>query len=401
GEDQSFLFDYEWCGEAPNDGCVITLYATDLAGNENSSSVSITTTKCGDAVCDAGIGETCATCEADCGVCEFCGDSICNAGEDVYSCEQDCYACGDGVCSTTFGEDAVTCYADCKNCGDAVCDAGIGETCATCQADCGPCARCGDGICQADIGERCSTCPADCGSCGGGGGGGKPPQLRQFTMSYEFECAPDMLDITVGPLPDAVSAEALLFYKSEAGISGIDVGRQVGASTVGQDGKASFVVAYGGNYVLSLNKDGFSPEYYSLPLKDCIVEVLPEAEEKPEKPGEEETPSEGEGEGAGTEPEEKPFESLPPAKPGTTPEEKAVEEPFGIEMYRPAVPACLALMLLVPLALYAYWLRRYRSLTLQDALDYENMKAFAKWIITLGASEREELSEEDAKRLLR
>lgn len=72
---------------------------------------------CGDGVC--GGGETCSTCEEDCGVCGYCGDGACN--------------------------------------GD--------ETCATCEADCGPCEYCGDGICN--NGETCSTCEEDCGSCGG------------------------------------------------------------------------------------------------------------------------------------------------------------------------------------------------------------------------------------------
>jgi hypothetical protein len=46
---------------------------------------------CGDAVCEE--GETCDSCEADCGVCETCGDDLCNADEDCASCPGDCGGC--------------------------------------------------------------------------------------------------------------------------------------------------------------------------------------------------------------------------------------------------------------------------------------------------------------------
>lgn len=49
---------------------------------------------CGDKICS--LGESCSTCQTDCGVCkqsEFCGDNICNNQESCLTCSQDCGAC--------------------------------------------------------------------------------------------------------------------------------------------------------------------------------------------------------------------------------------------------------------------------------------------------------------------
>lgn len=46
--------------------------------------------ECGDGMCNAGAGETCASCEADCGTCpDTCGDGVCDPGDDV-NCPADC-----------------------------------------------------------------------------------------------------------------------------------------------------------------------------------------------------------------------------------------------------------------------------------------------------------------------
>jgi len=80
---------------------------------------------CGDASCNG--GETCLTCESDCGVCtNFCGDGTCDTNENCTSCESDC-----GICPFV--------------CGDASCNGG--ETCLTCESDCGVCSGTG---CDAD-----------------------------------------------------------------------------------------------------------------------------------------------------------------------------------------------------------------------------------------------------------
>src|SRR5690606_24643935 len=79
------------------------------------------------------------------------GDMICSPGE-VGLCPYDCGSCGDGVCGAF--EDVYSCAKDCGGyCGDFVCS--LGETCAY---DCG---FCGDGICGA--GENPTWCPGDCG----------------------------------------------------------------------------------------------------------------------------------------------------------------------------------------------------------------------------------------------
>jgi hypothetical protein len=64
--------------------------------------------ECDDGICVGWQGETCTTCEEDCGVCPVppvCGDDECDYGETWRSCPQDCDEptgpedCGDGVCS--------------------------------------------------------------------------------------------------------------------------------------------------------------------------------------------------------------------------------------------------------------------------------------------------------------
>lgn len=178
---------------------------------------------CGNGVCEAGRGENCDTCSADCGcqtgfVCNrgfcrksaVCGDGTCEAekGENCSNCNPDCGCgfgavchnnkcsapfCGDGDCRPERGEDCSTCLADCKcktgqicqigvcasdSCGNGTCEPNKGENCSTCAKDCGCqsdftcksgiCARkqsgvCGDGLCEVAFGETCFTCLADCG----------------------------------------------------------------------------------------------------------------------------------------------------------------------------------------------------------------------------------------------
>lgn len=58
--------------------------------------------------CDAEIGENCLNSPEDCGVCEYCGDSICNNGETCSSCSGDCGACNPGGGSSSGGGSSVT-----------------------------------------------------------------------------------------------------------------------------------------------------------------------------------------------------------------------------------------------------------------------------------------------------
>ena len=168
------------CGLAWDDSCV------DKAADCG------TCPKCGDGVCEA--GETCESCQPDCGSCEGsccaphaspgCVDAViqsCVCTEDDFCCNgawddacvafadgcgADCpLACGDGLCDAT--ESCDTCPGDCAPCtvcGDGFCEPGA-ESCEDCAFDCGPCTTCGDEMCGGD--ESCATCPDDCGDCSG------------------------------------------------------------------------------------------------------------------------------------------------------------------------------------------------------------------------------------------
>lgn len=74
----------------------------------------------------------------------------------TYSCEQKEPKCGNGVCEE--GENVLNCEQDCgstTNCGDGVCDED--ENAKNCPGDCDP--ECGNGICEP--GEK-DTCEQDC-----------------------------------------------------------------------------------------------------------------------------------------------------------------------------------------------------------------------------------------------
>ena len=139
------------------------------SGSVDAGSGSDADQACGDALCDAKIGESCSTCPADCGDC--CGDGKCDLTkfETCTTCEKDCgpckAVCGDGKCEKQLGETCMTCKPDCGSCpatcGDGKCETGI-ETCATCAKDCGPCKPvCGDGKCEAPT-ENAANCAKDC-----------------------------------------------------------------------------------------------------------------------------------------------------------------------------------------------------------------------------------------------
>jgi hypothetical protein len=168
------------------------------AGPESAASCPQDCASCGDGSCNG--GETPATCPGDCPA--GCGNGACDAGETAANCATDCLTpCGDGACTPSLGESCASCQTDCgfcpseddalacadgtdndadgdtdcadadcsafcASCGDATCDSDTGEACDTCPADCGQC--CGDGTCDPGAGEACDTCPADCGACCGG-----------------------------------------------------------------------------------------------------------------------------------------------------------------------------------------------------------------------------------------
>jgi hypothetical protein len=81
---------------------------------------------CGDAVCEYG-----EQCPYDCGGGGYCGDYICSPelGENEYNCRTDCIpaVCGDGYCDAS--ENQSSCYADCAPPPPPTCLSG---TCASC-----------------------------------------------------------------------------------------------------------------------------------------------------------------------------------------------------------------------------------------------------------------------------
>jgi hypothetical protein len=66
-------------------------------------------TVCGDWACRG--TETCSTCPQDCGVCQVCGNGICEVNE---YCQQDCGFCGDHLCQGS--ETCSSCCGDCGTC---------------------------------------------------------------------------------------------------------------------------------------------------------------------------------------------------------------------------------------------------------------------------------------------
>ncbi len=86
--------------------------------------------ECGDGECNG--EETCTTCKDDCGECApECGDGVCSADEDCETCEEDCdCSCGDGICfedEEGNGESCLSCEKDCGKCP---------PKCETCEPPC-------------------------------------------------------------------------------------------------------------------------------------------------------------------------------------------------------------------------------------------------------------------------
>ena len=122
----------------------------------------------------------------------YCGDLVCDANEDNWSCPIDCTYCGDGECE--YGENCASCSADCGGCAShGLCEEGgpldptydwctaqicsvdssccnlvwnqvcVGEVSSICGLVCPPTHPfCGDGVCS---NESCKSCEQDCGGC--------------------------------------------------------------------------------------------------------------------------------------------------------------------------------------------------------------------------------------------
>ena len=192
-----------------------------IIGEVECSSIEIiivSLTGCGGGTCE--VGETCATCPADCGACFIPNNNFCEIGEPCVASSGDCIgyvsncpsnsicmsdhsggsscsnpsrACialsGIGLCGQPFcgmGEvndpsgdhDCVGVEECCvpeiigNACPDAVCDVGSGETCSNCNSDCeGQQAQCSVGqVCESfnDWGMNVPGCLITCGAAGVG-----------------------------------------------------------------------------------------------------------------------------------------------------------------------------------------------------------------------------------------
>jgi formylglycine-generating enzyme required for sulfatase activity len=186
------------CGECCGDGVCDTGYA--YGENCDTCPEDCPCTECGH-VCQSGVctftacdGRKCGTdvagCGADCGTCAvhhgcvdgvcvyvpWCGDAVCDPGEDCLSCPTDCGLCNGQTCAEAtqchsgFCSDALCCNeacdGPCESCTaplfQGVCTPYGEET--DPEGDCGPCAWCsGSGSCapipaQTDPRDECGTC---------------------------------------------------------------------------------------------------------------------------------------------------------------------------------------------------------------------------------------------------
>ncbi|HEV8580544.1 MAG TPA: hypothetical protein VGX68_15870 [Thermoanaerobaculia bacterium] len=106
---------------------------------------------------------------------QYCGDGICQYGENcLYDCGGGGY-CGDNICTPELGEDEYNCRTDCipAYCGDGTCNAG--ESSSSCPADCPPPPTCTTGTC------------ASCSRPGPGDSepDGLPDQL-EYDLAYQY-----------------------------------------------------------------------------------------------------------------------------------------------------------------------------------------------------------------------
>ncbi|MBI5332648.1 MAG: DUF853 family protein [Candidatus Aenigmarchaeota archaeon] len=62
----------------------------------NFSAYAVTENTCGNSICQAGYGETSSNCPADCTAITTCGNSVCESGETCSSCQADCGSCSSG-----------------------------------------------------------------------------------------------------------------------------------------------------------------------------------------------------------------------------------------------------------------------------------------------------------------
>ena len=139
--------------------CQVTWDAACVA-NANDSCGADCPDPCGDGICDDQGGETCATCELDCGACEgSCCAENGSAGCDDAECQASVCEIDPFCCDTTYDDLCAGCAAGAPGVNGADCS-GTADACGYCDA-------CGDGTCDEANGESCESCPDDCGVCPG------------------------------------------------------------------------------------------------------------------------------------------------------------------------------------------------------------------------------------------
>jgi len=114
---------------------------------------------CGNGVCEAGNGEDCVSCAADCNGKQGgkpSGRFCCGDGDGVnpLPCSDATCSSGGWQCTDVPVEPSTFC------CGDGLCEGD--EDSFSCEVDCGPPPFCGDGTC--DPGEDSCSCAGDCGA---------------------------------------------------------------------------------------------------------------------------------------------------------------------------------------------------------------------------------------------
>jgi hypothetical protein len=112
---------------------------------------------------------------------QYCGDYICDYGEE--SCLTDCgnSHCGDYICSPELGEDRYSCTTDCV-CGDGVCS--YGEDSNYCPGDCPPPPAC--------IADTCTSCSRSSGDADGD----FIPDDLEYDLAHAFFPAVIMKDVS-------------------------------------------------------------------------------------------------------------------------------------------------------------------------------------------------------------
>lgn len=165
-------------------------------------------TRCGDGVC--GFPENFKTCPQDCpsgsydGYCDEVKDGICDPDckiRNISFKDPDCSFCGNKICEE--GENNLNCPQDCPVCGNGVCEPLENQT--SCCKDCGclfglkcienKCLPCGDSKCEVELGENYKTCPHDCPSgskddyCDGVADGICDPDCKEL-KEFDPDCVP-------------------------------------------------------------------------------------------------------------------------------------------------------------------------------------------------------------------